>query len=68
MYISSYLQLSNNLIDDWRELQKLAGLKNLRTIYLQDNPICFDEKEKVMYSHWIKKTLPQITIIDGYEC
>lgn len=58
------LYISNNLIKAWNELDKLAGLPNLRDVLFVGNPI-YDEFPKEQARIEVLKRLPQIAKIDG---
>jgi len=58
------LYLSNNSIKLWSELDKLAGLPNLRDILLVGNPI-YDDLPKEQSRIEVLKRLPNLAKIDG---
>jgi len=58
------LYISNNLIKSWAELDKLAGLTNLRDVLFVGNPI-YDEVPKEQARIEVLKRLPQVAKIDG---
>lgn len=58
------LYISNNLIKSWAELDKLAGLPNLRDVLFVGNPI-YDEMPKEQARIEVLKRLPQVAKIDG---
>ena len=39
------MQMNDNQVSDWREVDKLAVLQSLRTVYLERNPIWNDPEE-----------------------
>jgi Leucine-rich repeat (LRR) protein len=57
----SELYLRKNLISDLAEVQYLRGLRNLRVLWLQDNP-CSDERN---YRAYVISILPQLTKLDN---
>jgi len=58
------LYISNNQIKMWNELDKLAGLANLRDVLFIGNPI-YDEMPKEQARIEVLKHLPQVAKIDG---
>jgi len=58
------LYISNNLIKAWNELDKLAGLVNLRDVLFVGNPI-YDDMPKEQARIEVLKRLPQVAKIDG---
>lgn len=58
------LYISNNLIKSWAELDKLAGLPNLRDVLFVGNPI-YDDMPKEQARIEVLKRLPQVAKIDG---
>mmetsp|Transcript_33708 Transcript_33708/g.24739 ORF Transcript_33708/g.24739 Transcript_33708/m.24739 type:complete len:192 (-) Transcript_33708:93-668(-) len=58
------LYISNNAIKMWSELDKLAGLANLRDVLFVGNPI-YDEMPKEQARIEVLKRLPQVAKIDG---
>ena len=58
------LYISNNQIKAWNELDKLAGLPNLRDVLFVGNPI-YDEMPKEQARIEVLKRLPQVAKIDG---
>ena len=58
------LYLSNNLIKNWAELDKLSGLTNLRDVLFVGNPI-YDEFPKEMCRIEVLKHLPNLMKVDG---
>lgn len=57
------LYISNNLIKAWNELDKLAGLANLRDVVFVGNPI-YDEMPRDQARLEIIRRLPQVAKID----
>lgn len=57
------LYLRKNLIADLSEIQHLTNLKNLRVLWLSDNPCSNDQ----LYRATIIKCLPQLKKIDSHE-
>jgi Leucine-rich repeat (LRR) protein len=55
--------LRKNQISDLSELQHLKSLKNLRVLWLSDNPVASEAN----YRAYIIKMLPQLTKIDSQE-
>jgi len=37
--------MNDNQLSDWPEVDKLAGLKKLNTVYMERNPIWHDPEE-----------------------
>ncbi len=58
------LYISNNLIKNWAELDKLAGLANLRDVLFLGNPM-YDDVPKEMCRIEVLKHLPNLQKIDG---
>ena len=58
------LYISNNLIKSWGELDKLAGLTNLRDVLFVGNPM-YDEVPKELQRIEVLKHLPDLQKIDG---
>lgn len=58
------LYISNNAIKSWSELDKLAGLANLRDVLFVGNPI-YDDMPKEQARIEVLKRLPQVAKIDG---
>ena len=58
------LYISNNLIKSWSELDKLAGLANLRDVLFVGNPM-YDEFPKELCRIEVLKHLPNLQKIDG---
>jgi dynein light chain 1 len=58
------LYISNNAIKSWSELDKLAGLTNLRDVLFVGNPI-YDDMPKEQARIEVLKRLPQVAKIDG---
>jgi dynein light chain 1 len=58
------LYISNNLIKSWAELDKLAGLANLRDVLFLGNPM-YDEVPKELCRIEVLKHLPNLQKIDG---
>jgi hypothetical protein len=58
------LYIGNNLIADWAELDKLAGLPKFRDILLVGNPIYEGLSEEDARANALKR-LPNLTKIDG---
>ena len=58
------LYISNNQIKLWNELDKLAGLANLKDVLFVGNPI-YDEFSKEQVRIEVLKRLPNLTKIDG---
>ena len=58
------LYISNNTIKSWNELDKLAGLANLRDVLFVGNPI-YDDMPKEQARIEVLKRLPQVAKIDG---
>ena len=57
------LYISNNLIKTWSELDKLAGLANLRDVVFVGNPI-YDEMPRDQARLEVIRRLPQVAKID----
>lgn len=58
------LYVSNNIIKNWAELDKLADLPNLKEVLLIGNPI-YDEFTKELARVEVLKHLPNLTKLDG---
>lgn len=58
------LYMSNNSIKSWSELDKLAGLANLRDILFVGNPI-YDDMTKEAARIEVLRKVPQVFKIDG---
>lgn len=58
------LYISNNLIKNWAELDKLAGLEHLRDVLFVGNPM-YDDVPKEMCRIEVLKHLPNLQKIDG---
>ncbi|CAE7741256.1 LC1 [Symbiodinium microadriaticum] len=58
------LYISNNLIKNWAELDKLAGLPNLRDVLFVGNPI-YDDMSREQARIEVLKRIPQVAKIDG---
>jgi len=59
------LYMSNNLIKQWTELDKLAGLTSLRDVLFFGNPIYDESGSKEAARIEVLKRLPQVQKIDG---
>jgi Leucine-rich repeat (LRR) protein len=57
------LYLRKNLVSDLSEITHLVNLKNLRVLWLSDNPCSADQ----YYRPTIIRLLPQLTKIDSHE-
>lgn len=55
---------NDNLLEDWSQLQELAGATKLATVYFERNPI----QKDVNYRRKIKMALPSLTQIDASLC
>ena len=55
---------NNNLVGNFKEVEKLAPNSSLLTVYLEHNPIQKDPQ----YRRKIKLTLPTLTQIDATLC
>lgn len=55
-------QLNNNNISCFREVDKLSALIGMKTIYLENNPICASTNT---YVARLKHLFPQLTQIDA---
>ena len=60
------LQLNDNKIDDWKEVEKFASLNALETLYLERNPIY--KQDPAGYRRKLMLALPQIKQIDAIVC
>ncbi|KAH7704077.1 leucine Rich Repeat family protein [Aphelenchoides avenae] len=60
------LWLNNNIISQWTEVDKLAPLANLRSVYLESNPIQIRDREN--YRHKVIQALPQVIQVDDTLC
>lgn len=60
----SVLYMSNNLIKNWAELDKLAGLSNLRDVLFVGNPI-YDDMSREQSRIEVLRRIPQVSKIDG---
>lgn len=60
------LKLNDNKVDDWKEVDKLASLGALQTLYMERNPIY--GQDPASYRRKIMLALPQIKQIDATEC
>jgi protein phosphatase 1 regulatory subunit 7 len=58
------LQLNDNLVDDWANVQNLTNNKKLVTVYLEHNPVSTDPT----YRRKLKITLPWLSQIDATLC
>mmetsp|Transcript_16995 Transcript_16995/g.17749 ORF Transcript_16995/g.17749 Transcript_16995/m.17749 type:complete len:193 (-) Transcript_16995:270-848(-) len=58
------LYISNNLIKMWSELDKLAGLPNLRDVLFIGNPI-YDDMSREAARIEVLRRIPQVAKIDG---
>ncbi|KAI9034426.1 hypothetical protein DFJ74DRAFT_715996 [Hyaloraphidium curvatum] len=56
------LWLSSCLLSSWPEIDTLSQLKNLRTVYLEGNPI---QKGDVMYRKKVMLIVPWVTQVDA---
>ena len=54
-------QCNGNKISQWAEVEHLAGLPVLQTVYLEGNPIAQDAR----YRARVKLLLPRLTQIDA---
>ena len=54
-------QCNDNQISDWKDVDQLAGAKQLQTVYLERNPVAGD----VNYRRKLKLALPSLTQIDA---
>ena len=54
-------QLNDNLIDNWKGIEKLGEIKTLQTIYLEGNPISKDSQ----YRNKLTAFIPSLTQIDS---
>ena len=57
----SFSQCNDNQISDWKDIDQLAGAKQLQTVYLERNPVAKD----VSYRRKLKLALPSLTQIDA---
>ena len=57
------LYLRNNKIEDIQELNKLSHLKNLRSIWISDNPCT--SNDTVNYAAQVCEILPRVKYLDG---
>ena len=55
---------SNNLIDSWGEVDRLAACTKLRDLNLYQNPLC-QKMEYYDYKLEVLKRLPNIKSLDG---
>lgn len=55
------LQMNDNLIESWSDLDELKGAKNLETVYLERNPLQKDPQ----YRRKIMLALPTVRQIDA---
>jgi dynein light chain 1 len=60
------LYIGNNRIADWAEVEKLAGLENLRDVLLAGNPIETSAPDNATYRAMVVKRLPQIAKLDNF--
>lgn len=66
MYLTRNFQLNNNKISSWSEVEKLAKLPALETVYLEQNPIEADDRTG--YRRKAILALPQVSQIDATVC
>ena len=55
------LQMNDNLVESWSDLDELKGAKNLETVYLERNPLQKDPQ----YRRKIMLALPTVRQIDA---
>lgn len=60
----SLFQANDNKIASWSEVDSLAHLPTLSTVYLERNPIYYDSA----YRRRVMLALPQVTQIDAIVC
>jgi protein phosphatase 1 regulatory subunit 7 len=60
------VQLNNNKIASWSEVDKLAKLGSLQTVYLEHNPIYAEGGDA--YRRKVIMALPQILQLDATVC
>ena len=58
--------MNDNKIADWAEVNKLAKLAGLRTVYLERNPIYLNDISN--YRRKVIMALPQVTQVDATAC
>ena len=65
----SLMQFNNNRISEWNDVQQLAQLKSLETVYLEHNPIWQDKsapgREDANYRRKIMLMVPWVKQIDA---
>jgi len=60
------LWMNDNKVAEWTEVDKLAGVPSLRTVYLERNPIY--HADPASYRRKVMMALPQVTQIDATAC
>ena len=60
-------QFNDNSVGSWDEVQALASLKKLETVYLERNPIYFDssKQQDPSYRRKVMLALPWVRQIDA---
>ncbi|KAJ1673247.1 Protein phosphatase 1 regulatory subunit 7, partial [Spiromyces aspiralis] len=61
------LWASSNRLDSYEEVEEqCSGLKDLRTVYFEGNPLQTEQRSE--YRRRIKQIIPHLTQIDGDMC
>lgn len=58
--------MNDNKIESWAEIDKLANLSSLSTIYLERNPIYNEDRNS--YRRKVMLALSQVSQIDASVC
>ncbi|XP_073503396.1 serine/threonine-protein kinase 11-interacting protein [Phyllobates terribilis] len=60
-----HLDLSYNLLAEHSQLTGLAQLKNLRTLFLKGNPLCFNKDYRVFAAQYLSPKASDKVLLDG---
>ena len=65
-----FVQFNDNKVANWDDLKELESIKKLATVYLERNPIYYDQdgKPDPNYRRKIMLALPHIQQIDATLC
>ena len=67
LFLLRSAQFNDNSVGSWEEVQALASLKKLETVYLERNPIYFDsaKQQDPSYRRKVMLALPWVRQIDA---
>ncbi|CAJ0935038.1 unnamed protein product, partial [Ranitomeya imitator] len=60
-----HLDLSYNLLAEHSQLTGLAPLKNLRTLFLKGNPLCFNKDYRMFAAQYLSPKVSDKVVLDG---